>query len=145
MNFIKLEPEPDGESYLSSFHNENQENDVAQDENLKHVGCPIMKTENDVIMDFIKSEPNSDCETCLKFSHSENEMVDVKEEEDPILITFPVVKPENEGPAGEPDVFKLALDRVMVVREERTHSSEYTISVDMEQWTAEHHVFVIET
>ncbi|XP_033608387.1 uncharacterized protein LOC111866999 isoform X3 [Cryptotermes secundus] len=97
MNFIKLEPEPDGESYLSSFHNENQENDVAQDENLKHVGCPIMKTENDVIMDFIKSEPNSDCETCLKFSHSENEMVDVKEEEDPILITFPVVKPENEA------------------------------------------------
>lgn len=49
-----------------------------------------------------------------------------------------------QGPAGESDVFMLALDRVMMVREERTHSSEYTISVNMEQWITEHHVFVIE-
>jgi hypothetical protein len=48
MDFIKPEPEPDGESHLSSFHKENQQNYVAKDGTTKQMGCPVMKTENEV-------------------------------------------------------------------------------------------------
>lgn len=48
MDYIKREPDPDGESYVMSCHNENQKDDVAQDEIPKQMGCPIMKTENEV-------------------------------------------------------------------------------------------------
>jgi hypothetical protein len=48
MDFIKLEPDRDGESCLLSCYNENQQNDVTQEEIPKQMGCPIMKTENEV-------------------------------------------------------------------------------------------------
>jgi hypothetical protein len=48
MDFMKLEPTPDGESYRTFFHNENQQNDVTKGEIPKQMGCPIMKNENEV-------------------------------------------------------------------------------------------------
>lgn len=53
-----------------------------------------------------------------------------------------------QGPAGKSDVFKLSLVQVMVVWEKGSvtfNSSKYAVLVDMEQWTAEHHAFIIET
>lgn len=50
MEFIKTEPEPepDGESYLTSAYDQNEIPGVREDEDPLLVKCPFIKTENEV-------------------------------------------------------------------------------------------------
>jgi len=48
MEFIKTEPEPDGESYLISAYDQNEITGVREDEDPLLVQCPFIKTENEV-------------------------------------------------------------------------------------------------
>jgi len=50
MEFIKTEPEPepDGESYLTSAYDQNEITGVREDEDPLLVKCPFIKTENEV-------------------------------------------------------------------------------------------------
>jgi hypothetical protein len=45
---MRPETGPDGESYLTSFHKENQLIDVTEDKVPKIMGCPVIQTKNEV-------------------------------------------------------------------------------------------------
>ena len=48
MDFIKCEPDSDGELYPTSSQNQNLLNDVKEDEDPLFISYPLMKTENEV-------------------------------------------------------------------------------------------------
>jgi hypothetical protein len=48
MEFIKTEPEPDGESYLTFACDQNEITGVREDEDPLLVKCPFIKRENEV-------------------------------------------------------------------------------------------------
>jgi hypothetical protein len=48
VEFIKTEPEPDGESYLTSTCDQNELTGVREDKDPLLLNCPLMKPENGV-------------------------------------------------------------------------------------------------
>jgi hypothetical protein len=48
VEFIKTEPEPDGESYLTSTGDQNELTDVREDKDPLLLNCPLTKPESEV-------------------------------------------------------------------------------------------------
>jgi hypothetical protein len=48
MDFIKCEPDSDGESYPTVLQNQNMLSNVKEDEDPLFIRCPLMKAESEV-------------------------------------------------------------------------------------------------